>query len=371
MLAHVGSEVAAVPRRCDAMNCARLRSDGISWQHLVVAPPRQKDTWTTRTIGRILSGNTFRQTGMTEIQRPDLAESLQKSVAASRKEFVNAMAAIRPRLHKFCTRMCGSPFDGEDVVQEVLADAFYNLSSLKDTTKFESWIFRIAYNKCIDFLRRSRARAGEVPFGDEHDVATTAGDDAGGTLPTDEALATLIGELPPKERAALLLKDVLDYSLSETAEVIDSTIGGVKAALHRARTKLHATPATQTPSVLDPQQRRLFAAYAECFNRRDWHALGQLVRADARLEIVGEALGNMAVLGATYHTNYDRLPWDWRLSAGIVGGELVVLHSRKAGDTWLPYSAIRLEWDHERVVSVRDYIHVGYLLALYPTSSSV
>lgn len=308
---------------------------------------------------------------MTDTTRQDLAPSLQKSVAQSRKEFVTAMANIRPRLHKFSTRMCGSPFDGEDVVQEVLADAFYNLSSLKDAAKFESWLFRIAYNKCIDFIRRNRARADEVALADEHDAAATNFDDDAGAIPTDEALATLVGELPPKERAALLLKDVLDYSLSETAEVIDSTVGGVKAALHRARTKLSAVAVAPTSTSLDAQQQRLFAAYAECFNQRDWAALGSLVRADARLEIVGEARGDMAALGATYHTNYDRLPWQWRLSAGLVGSEVAVVHWRKRDAEWLPQSAIRLWWVEGKVVRIRDYIHVDYLLSLFPPAVSV
>lgn len=303
---------------------------------------------------------------MTEGTRAELPQSLQQSIAQSRKEFVREMAGIRPRLHKFCTRMCGSPFDGEDVVQEVLADAFYNLTSLKDQSKFESWLFRIAYNRCIDFLRRTRSQTESVESLDETELPAVADDGTELALPTDEALAALVGQLPPKERAALVLKEVLDYSLSETAEVIDSTVGGTKAALHRARAKLKAMPVIRPPTLLDADQQRLFAAYADCFNRRDWAALGLLVRADARLEIVGEARGDMAILGATYHTNYDRLPWQWQLSAGIAGGELVVVHWRHSDAGWLPYSAIRLHLQEGKVVNIRDYIHVAYLLTSSP-----
>ena len=142
-------------------------------------------------------------------------------------------------------------------------------------------------------------------------------------------MATLVGELPPKERAALLRKDVFNYSLSATAEVIDSTVGRVKAALHRARANLYTVNVAPTITSLDAQEQRLFAADAECFNQRDWEALGSLVRADARLDIIGEARGDMAVLGATYHTNYDRLPWEWRLSAGLIVSEVVIIHWRK------------------------------------------
>src|SRR5258706_87267 len=80
--------------------------------------------------------------------------------------------------------------------------------------------------------------------------------------PIEEALATLVGELPPKERAAVLLKDVLDYPLTEVADIADSTLGGVKAALHRGRAKLRALKTAPALTEFDTDQRRLFDAYA-------------------------------------------------------------------------------------------------------------
>jgi RNA polymerase sigma-70 factor (ECF subfamily) len=258
--------------------------------------------------------------------------------------------------------MCGSSLDGEDIVQETLAEGFYNLSSLKDESRFESWMFRIAYHKCLDFLRRERRRNDDVSFDETHDRAESPDADTLLDAPVDDALVTLVGELPPKERAAVLLKDVLDYPLSEIAEIADSTLAGVKAALHRGRTKLRASNATPAVAELDVDQRRLFEAYAECFNRRDWDALRHLVRADARLEIVGAAQGRMDGLGATYSGNYTSLPWEWRLELGMVDGIPVVIHWRKSGDQWKPHSVIRLWSSGGHVVHIRDYIHVEYLL---------
>jgi RNA polymerase sigma-70 factor (ECF subfamily) len=300
----------------------------------------------------------------------DLTQALQQSVAESRKQFVAAAATLRPRLHRFCARMCGSALDGEDVVQETLADAFYKLSSLKDAARFEPWLFRIAYHKCIDFLRRERRREDDVPFEDAHDRPPTSDEPDLLDAPIDQALVTLIGELPPKERAAVVLKDVLDYPLAEVAEIADSTLAGVKAALHRGREKLRAVKAAPAVAQLDVDQRRLFTAYAECFNRRDWDALRHLVRADARLEIVGSAQGHMAGLGATYSGNYTNLPWEWRLAVAVVDGGFVVVHSRRSGDDWRPHSAIRLWWEDGQVVRIRDYIHVEYLLDLATISSA-
>ena len=292
----------------------------------------------------------------------DPTRTLHDSVARSRKLFVAAASELRPRLHRFCARMCGSSLDGEDVVQETLAEAFYSLASLKDATRFEPWMFRIAYHKCIDFLRREQRREDDVPFEEEHDRPHPSDADGLVDTPIDEALATLVGELPPKERASVLLKDVLGYPLTEVAEIAESTVGGVKAALHRGRAKLRGVKAAPAFTALDSDQRKLFEAYAECFNRRDWDALRHLVRADARLEIVGEAEGRMAGLGATYSGNYTNLPWEWRLTVALVDDAPVIVHWRRAGSTWQPHTAIKLWWHDGQVIRIRDYIHVDYLL---------
>jgi RNA polymerase sigma-70 factor (ECF subfamily) len=291
----------------------------------------------------------------------DLSPALRESVGEARKLFMAAAAELRPRLHRFCARMCGSSLDGEDVVQESLADAFYNLAGLKETARLEPWLFRIAYHKCIDFLRRERRREDDVPFEDAHDRGMSPDEDFDDT-PIDEALATLVTELPPKERASVVLKDVLGYSLVEIATIVESTPGGVKAALHRGRAKLRAVERTPALAELDAEQRQLLEAYADCFNRRDWDALRQLVRADARLEIVGAAEGRMAGLGASYSSNYTTLLWEWKLTAGVVDGLPAIIHWRRVGDEWRPHAAIRLWWRDGQVVRIRDYIHVDYLL---------
>jgi RNA polymerase sigma-70 factor (ECF subfamily) len=293
----------------------------------------------------------------------DLTDALQ-SVAQSRKLFISAAGELRPRLHRFCARMCGSSLDGEDVVQETLADAFYNLASLKDASRFEPWLFRIAYHKCIDFIRRERRREDDVALEEEHDRGDGPESDALSGAPIDEALAALIGELPPKERAAVLLKDVLDYSLAEIAGIADTTLAGVKAALHRGRGKLRALEGAPSVIEFDSDQRKLFEAYAEVFNRRDWDALRHLVRADARLEIVGANEGTMSGLGATYSGNYTALPWEWRLSASVVDGQLALVHWKREGAIWKPHTAIRLWWEDGLVTRIRDYVHVGYLMQL-------
>lgn len=290
---------------------------------------------------------------------------LQASIGVSRKEFLAAVKGVRPRLHRFCARMCGSVLDGEDVVQETLAEAFFRLPSLRDPNRLEPWLFRIAHNKCIDLLRREkRNREDTVTYTEDHDAELPNG--ASPQIdeePIGDALAALVGELPPKERAAVLLKDVLEYSLAEVADAVDSTVGGVKAALHRGRAKLRALQSTPTQSELDREQRALVDAYIECFNRRDWSALQRLIRVDARLEIVGASEGTMLDVGVNYFGNYTALPWEWRLSlARVDGATPVIVHERRVGGVWRPLTAVQLWWEDGKVARIRDYVHVEYLL---------
>src|SRR5215831_3947786 len=146
--------------------------------------------------------------------------------------FLETITSLRPSLHRYCARMTGSVMDGEDVVQEALFEAYRKLDKFDDTRPLKPWLFRIAHNRCIDFLRR---RGVQV----EAEAATIEPDVVAAVEPVsvglDRALERLVMILPPKERACVLLKDVFDYSLAEIAELVDSTVGGVKAALHRGR----------------------------------------------------------------------------------------------------------------------------------------
>jgi RNA polymerase sigma factor (sigma-70 family) len=95
----------------------------------------------------------------------DLAE-LQTSLEDQRARFLDAVSSLRPRLHRFCARMCGSVLDGEDIVQDVLIHAVYKLPSLRDKTRLKPWLFRIAHNKCIDLLRRQKPELFSVELED-------------------------------------------------------------------------------------------------------------------------------------------------------------------------------------------------------------
>src|SRR6266404_1671909 len=158
--------------------------------------------------------------------------------------FLETIAHLRPKLHRYCARMTGSVVDGEDVLQEALFQAYRKLDTLDDDRPLAPWLFRIAHNRCIDFVRRRVVRE-KAEGGAAKPDAVAPVDPLGPAL--GQAVERLVLTLPPMERACVLLKDVFDYSLEDIAEFIDSTVGGVKAALHRGRLKLATLPQRTAP----------------------------------------------------------------------------------------------------------------------------
>jgi RNA polymerase sigma-70 factor (ECF subfamily) len=273
--------------------------------------------------------------------------------------FLETIANLRPSLHRYCSRMTGSVLDGEDVVQEALFQSYRMLDSFDDSRPLAPWLFRIAHNRCIDFLRRREVRKDAeiaVPGIDPVMPADPPGPALG------RAVEHLVLSLPPMERACVLLKDVFDYSLEEIAELVGSTVGGVKAALHRGRSKLPASPEPGAPRrAKDAEEARLLHLYVERFNRRDWDGLRELIAADARLRVADRFIGTVG--DSPYFGNYVRWPMPWRLAVGEVDGEPVIIILYQEPDGWNPKAAVRLEMDGHRVTRITDYLHCPWVLS--------
>ena len=272
--------------------------------------------------------------------------------------FLETVSQIRPRLHRYCARMTGSVLDGEDVVQDALFEAYRKLDQFDDSRPLSPWLFGIAHNRCIDFLRhRNAGKKAEASI-----VVPEA------TMPTEpaalgigKAVEHLVLTLPPKERACVLLKDVFDHTLEEIAELVGSTVGGVKAALSRGRSKLAASPAPPKLSrTADPELTRVLHLYVERFNKRDWNSLRELITADARLRVADAYAGRLA--NSPYFSNYERWSTPWKMAAGEVDGEPVVIVLQRGADTWTPYAMARLSLTGNRIDGIVEYAHCPWVI---------
>ncbi len=274
--------------------------------------------------------------------------------------FLETITQLRPSLHRYCSRMTGSVLDGEDVVQEALFEAYRKLDQFDNSRPLKPWLFGIAHNRCIDFLRKRGVRVEAETAAAVQDSVEAAEPPA---LGLNRALEHMVTSLPPKERACVLLKDVFDYSLEEIAELADSTVGGVKAALNRGRTKLGATAAPSKPArTVDPELTRVMKLYVDRFNRQDWDGVRELISADARLMVADRFVGKMA--DTRYFWNYEHLWMPWRLALGELDGEPVIIILQRGADAWMPYSAIRVELAGQQVGSIRDYVHCPWLISI-------
>src|SRR5262249_27900293 len=153
-----------------------------------------------------------------------MSDALLPAIAEARQRFMDLVAEVRPELHRYCARMTGSVVDGEDVVQDTLAKAYFAIGQMDEAPPLRPWLFRIAHNTAMDFLRRYEHRnvdvVAEVP--DATDTGAPGADPA-----LVEAALVLIASLPPRQRSALALKDVLGHSLEQAAASMDPTVAAV------------------------------------------------------------------------------------------------------------------------------------------------
>jgi RNA polymerase sigma-70 factor, ECF subfamily len=272
--------------------------------------------------------------------------------------FIESIANFRPRMHRYCARMTGSALDGEDVMQEAIFEAYLKLGSFDTTRPLGPWLLRIAHNRCIDFLRRRQAQR-EVEAEAAAPALVHPPEAVGKGV--DRAIERLVIALPPKERACVLLKDVFDYSLDEIAALVDSTTGGVKAALNRGRDKLATLPKAHPPErKASNAELALLRLYVDRFNRRDWQGVRELASADARLTVADCFAGRLA--DSPYFLEYERPIVPWRMALGEADGETVIVILRDDPQGAVPFSAIRIGLADRKVASIIDYIKCPWMV---------
>jgi RNA polymerase sigma-70 factor (ECF subfamily) len=285
---------------------------------------------------------------------------LSSTPARAPVEFEALVQDIRPELHRYCARMIGSVVDAEDVVQDALAKAYASLP-VTAVANMRGWLFRIAHNKAIDYLRRSSHQRME--YLDEHTLLA----DPDPPLDEQELVAIALSvflKLAPKQRSCVILKDVMGYSLADISELLDATIPEIKAALHRGRTRLRELAKSVTADGLAPhneQERELLSRYIDRFKARDFDAVRAMLADEVRLDLINRTTRRgLAEVGEYFH-RYEQVD-DWRLALGTSENRPAILVHDSCEPSSQPAYFMLLAWDGARVSLIRDYRYARYVI---------
>ena len=281
---------------------------------------------------------------------------------ASHREFLAMVEAIRPDLHRYCARMTGSVADGEDIVQDTLARAYYRIAELEEPPALRTWLFQIAHNRALDHLRRYERRMGQPLEPLEESLAAHDGDgvDPEGALARDEVVRIVVSRflaLAPAQRSCVVLKDVLGHSIEEIGDLLGLSAPAVKAALHRGRTKLQELGDAEPVAVRKASP--AVARYAALFNARDWDGVRAMMADDVKLDLVARLRRAGRQQVSSYFTNYDYVD-DWHLVPAWLDGKEVLAVFRAPQDE-RPSYFVELIFVDGQLDTIRDYRYVPYI----------
>ena len=295
----------------------------------------------------------------------ELADESRNDARAAWHRYLAHVAPFRPELHRYCRKLTGEIWDAEDLVQDTLLRGFGTLGSVHQRiANPRGYLIRIATNLWVDAQRRrgaetrALARAVEPPGADAPPPAHATDVREAGTV--------LMQQLSPQERAAFLMKDVFDMSLAEIAEALGTSVGAVKAALHRGRGRLErGDAAASSPRPTPPAE--LVDRFVERLAASDLPGLLELMADTGVVETVGSLLEvgrdqferEGSWLWQSVHVHPDlppeQRPPKWRPESGRFRGEPVMLSfSPFQGEDWLQ-SITRFEEQDGRIGRIRAY----------------
>ena len=297
----------------------------------------------------------------------------------------------RRELTGYCYRMLGSNFETDDAVQETMVRAWQRIDTLEGRGALRSWLYRIATNICLDMLRSRQRRAQPMDLG----PASTVDAFSGATLPENTwvtpiaddrvlpedgdpaelatmresiqlAFITALQQLPARQRAVLILREVLRWQASEVAELLDTSVASVNSALQRARAALADHQADDAKvSEVDADQRKLLAQYVDAFERYDITSLVSLLREDA---IMSMPPYNFWLVGAE---EIGR----WHLGPGIVceGSRMVATYANGSAafatyhpdpeGGYSPWSIQVVEVTGDRITALHSFLDTNLFAA--------
>jgi RNA polymerase sigma-70 factor (ECF subfamily) len=298
----------------------------------------------------------------------DQRHLLAAAQAGDENAFRRLVEPYRHALDVHCYRMLGSAQDAEDLVQETLLRAWRALERFEPRAQFQTWLYRIATNACLDELER-RPRRPELidPFPDRPASETDApAYDPAARYAIREgmelALVRAIQQLPGRQRPVLIFRDVLGWSAPEVAELLETTVATVNSALQRARAAVdeHLPEPESEPAALEPEERELLGRYVDAFERDDVDGLVALLREDAVLRMPPQP----SVIGATAVATFFRdRPGRGDLSRLLLtparanGRPAVVVQRRTPEGGLVPHGVLVLEISGGSVVGIDAFIN--------------
>jgi RNA polymerase sigma-70 factor, ECF subfamily len=277
-------------------------------------------------------------------------------------EFARHTEAFRRELVAHCYRMLGSVDDAEDVVQETYLRAWRSYNRFEGRSSVRAWLYRIATNACLTALGRRGPRelssglgaASDDPAGPSVPAPPEAlwlqpipdalvspeSDDPAVIVASREqlrlALVASLQYLPARQRAVLLLREVLAFPAAEVAEMLGTSLAAVKSTLQRARARLEqlAPTADQVSEPTEPEARALLARYIAAFESADATALEQVLREDAVLEMTGTRtwFAGLDTCMPFLATQALGAPGDWRMVPTSANGQPAAVAYRRGGD---------------------------------------
>jgi RNA polymerase sigma-70 factor (ECF subfamily) len=290
---------------------------------------------------------------------------VQVEVRGPWRRYIDDLAPLRPELFRFCCGLTGNVWDGEDLLQDVLLRVFGNLGKINaDLAHPRAYLVRTATNMWIDRIRRAKL---ERAYAEDPPEAPRQEHDASLVVDVRAAANSLFLHLAPQERAAVLLADVLDFSLEETASMLKTTSGAVKSALHRGRARLKA--ANAAPPATSTTPREIVDRFVAALTAKDFESIRALCLADVTIDMVGGAGfdGYEAGKVVVEHAHFVMPDWGfgddphWRVA--VYEGEPIAIGFRTLGGVEGLNEIWRLEAGEGGVAKVRLYCFTPDVLA--------
>jgi RNA polymerase sigma-70 factor (ECF subfamily) len=321
--------------------------------------------------------------------RRDAAESATRGS----KDLEDRLEQHRVELTAHCYRMLGAPFEAEDAVQETLLRAWRSIDRFEGRASLRSWLYRIATNVCLDMVHGKERRARPMDLGPAGTADASLGEPLpeatwlqpipdGRVLPEQAdpadlaesretirlAFIAVLQHLPPRQRAVLILREVLQWEATEVAELLDTTVASVNSALQRARATLAASKVTvDDPSLpMDERHRALLSRYVDAFERYDLDALTALLHEDAAWSMPPYALW--------LQTHDDIRRWCLGPGIGCRGSRLVPTaanglpafgHYKPGPDGYTPWSLQVVEVSGGRISGITFFLDTATLFPLF------